>query len=87
MTGSCREQFRHFVLMSEVSSAVQSCKPPLNHAHSCSLYLFLFPQLFAHNLFPFFSTLLLFFFITAAFDSGPVEVTLLLGTTVFLTLI
>lgn len=40
MTGSRREQFRHFVLMSEVSSAVASCKPPLNYAHSCPLYRF-----------------------------------------------
>lgn len=65
MTGSCREQFGHFVLMSEVSSAVLSCKPPLNCAYRSTLYLFLclllflflfssFPQLFVHILFPFF---------------------------------
>lgn len=42
MMGSCRELFGHFVLMSEVSSAVVSCKLPLNYAHSSSVYLFLF---------------------------------------------
>lgn len=42
MTGSCREQFGHFVLMSEVSSAVVFCKLPLNYAHSSSVYLFIF---------------------------------------------
>lgn len=75
MTGSRREQFRHFVLMSEVSSAVASCKPPLNYAHSCplcrfSLYVFLLrPVLVSLN------------------THISVEVTPLLGTTVFLTLI
>lgn len=76
MTGSRREQFRHFVLMSEVSSAVASCKPPLNYAHSCPLYRFslhvflLRPVLVSLNL-----------------GHISVEVTPLLGTTVFLTLI
>lgn len=42
MMGSCRELFGHFVLMSEVLSAVVSCKLPLNFAHSSSLYLFVF---------------------------------------------
>lgn len=32
MSGSCREQFGHFVLMTEVSSVVVSCKLPLNDA-------------------------------------------------------
>lgn len=49
MTGSCREQFRHFVLMSEVSSAVVSCKLPLNYAHS---FLFLLsPSLLSSSIF------------------------------------
>lgn len=42
MMGSCRELFGHFVLMSEVSSAVVSYILPLNDAHSSSVYLFLF---------------------------------------------
>lgn len=62
MTGSCREQFRHFVLMSEVSSAVVSCKPALNYTHSSYLFLFMlhshcfFSQLSVHITFPFFCT-------------------------------
>lgn len=78
MTGSCREQFRHFVLMSEVWSAVIFCKPTLNYAntvHSFSLSPFFFPHL-------------LFFFFTNIVDLGQLSVkSSLLLETVFLTLI
>lgn len=52
MTGLCREQFGHFMLMGEVSSAVVSCKPPLNYAHSLylSFYVFLFSTSFSASL-------------------------------------
>lgn len=86
MTGSCREQFGHFVLMSEVSSAVVSCKLPII---TPSLYPFLFPLLAPSllcSLHTFFSTFKRSFAIAALHVGQPsIGVTLSLGTTVFLT--
>lgn len=87
------------MLMSEVSSAVASCKPPLNCAHSFPLYLrLLFCRLLtsftpssaprAHFISPVFSTFERPFVLPSfSFLEVSAEVTSLCGTTVFLTLI
>lgn len=61
MTGSCRVQFGHFVLMSEVSSAVVFCKLPLNYAHSFSVYLFIFLLFISFSLLLFVQIVLVIF--------------------------
>lgn len=76
--------------MNEVSSAVVSCKLPLNYAHSSSLYLFLFLLLSLflppHFISIFFTTFEHSFAIsTLHLGQLSVEVTLASGTTVFLT--